>query len=287
MAKTIAPTKTKALTKYDERLAEIAKRSKKAESKVGGEGNFISLRGGHMQYQNIAIPGNKMRAVIICSVNENQFYEGRYDPDNPSAPVCYAFASPDNLDDMGPNPEHEMKSQQADKCAGCPNFEWGSADVGRGKACKEVRRLAIMTEKELEDVPSAVLAFMKVSVTNLKYWAGYVRQLEDVHHKPTFAFITEISIQTDEPGTQPGWHLEFELVQEVPAESLGALIDLYEKVEKTIAFPYPKFEDRPAPARNNKRPAARTPARNPVPAPAMSKRAVETAGGKRKPKYAS
>lgn len=253
MAKATAPKKD-ALSKYDAKLAEIASRGKKAESKVGGEANFISLRGGHMQYQGAVIKNDTLRAVVMCSLNENQYYIGRYDPESPSAPICYAFARAEELDTMAPNPA-EVTKPQAESCAECPNNVWGSADVGRGKACKEVRRIALITEDGAKNPAEAEVAFLKASVTNLKHWAGYVRQCADIHHKPPFAFLTEIKIVTDPPGTQPGWHLEFNIVEEVDPSTIGALIELSEKIEKTIAFPYPKFEEQPAKGRRATPPA--------------------------------
>lgn len=235
--KTKAPA-TKALTKWDARLAEIAKSSKKAVATVGTGANFLSLKGGILSYQKAAIPGNTMNCVIVDYTLENQYYEGRYDESNIQAPKCYAFGM--DKDTMAPNPEN-VEEPVHETCNGCPNNQWGSADTGKGKACAEVARLALITESDLEDIKGAEIAYLKVPVTSMAHWAGYVRQLDDIYSKPPLTFITTVSIVKQEK--QPGWHLAFQIESPVEdPETFEALMEKYEIVNKSIAFPYPKFE---------------------------------------------
>lgn len=268
---------TTALTKYDERLAALAKTAKQAVSKVGG-GNFISLRGGIMTWQGAAVPDNKMRCIVIDAIAENQFYEGAFDPEAFAAPTCYAFGRDPNS--MAPDPEH-VAAPVSESCHGCAYNEWGSADVGKGKACKEVQRLALITEGDLEnEIESATVAYLKVPVTSVKGWAGYVRKLADVYNKPPLAFITEISVVKENTNKLPGWHLEFNLISPVEeADQFEALMNKYEEVSPNIGFPYAKVEAA-APAVPVKRPSAR-PTVNRV-APAVPTRAGAKGA---KPKY--
>lgn len=243
-----------ALALYDERLAQIAKNATQAVSKVGSAGNFISLKGGNLTYQSAAIPGNTMRVIIIDAICENQFYIGAFDPEGFASPACYAFGRDPGA--MAPNPEHVASPINA-TCKGCPNNEWGSADVGRGKACKEVFRLAMITEAGMEDIEKAEVAFMKVPVTSAKHWAGYVRDLAAVYKRSALVFVTEVSLVRGANDPLPGWHVEFKMVEPIDtAEAFEALLKRYEDVSKTIEFPYPKAEDRPKPAPKAARAAA-------------------------------
>lgn len=275
------------LARWDERLAAMAKTAKQAVSKIGSGGQFLSLRGGIMTWQGAAIPENKLKVIVLDAIAENQYYEGSFDPEAFAAPTCYAFGRDPSV--MAPDPE-QVAEPFNPTCKGCPNNEWGSADVGKGKACKEVQRLALIPEGELDNIEEAEIGYLKVPVTSTKQWAGYVRQLDDVYHKPPLAFITEVAIVKENTNKLPGWHLEFRLVSAIddPA-AFEALFKRYDEVSKSIAFPYPKVEaaEEPAaaPARGNGRAAARKPApraaARAVPAAPVATAAVPAVGARR------
>lgn len=228
-----------AMSKYDARLAEIAAMSKKAVQGIGtGSGNFISCKGGIMTFQKNAIPGNAIRCVVVDWVLENQYYKDKYDEDNPASPDCFAFGIV--KEDMSPNPD-DVTQVQSDSCADCPHLEWGSAETGKGKACSEVARLALISEADFENLENAEIASIKVNVTSMKFWGGYLRQLQDVYDKPSCAFVTNIKIV---PYTkQPGWRLDFELSEAIDDDAtMGSILVQFEKVHKTISAPYPKNE---------------------------------------------
>jgi hypothetical protein len=226
-----------ALAKWSEKLAALAKSAKTQEAMVGAGANFISLRGGNMSYQKGMIPGNVIKCIVLDAIAEKQFYSAKFDENNPSSPDCYAFGH--DPDALAPDPENVEAPVSAD-CASCPNNEWGSADTGKGKACQDVRRLALITEGDLQEIETAQVAYLKVPVTSLSYWAGYVRDLEAVHHKPPLAFVTEISVKPQQ--RLPGWHVEFRMADEIDDPAIFELLmEKYEKVSREIAFPYPKL----------------------------------------------
>ena len=225
--------KTQAITKYDAEMAKYAQMAKDTEKNVGG-GNFIGLQGGRMRYKGAEIPGNKMNVIVIDHILENNYYADKYDPDNIAPPDCYAFGRDE--DEMVPH-ENSAKPQSG-ACVGCEKNEWGTADGGggKGKACGNRRRLALVTEGDMEDVESAEIAYLRLPVTSVRAWAGYVRQCADVLNKPPFAVVTSIEVV---PDSKTQFKLQFELVQEIDdGEALGALLALREKVEKEIDFPY-------------------------------------------------
>lgn len=249
-----------AMVAFEERLRQEANIAAAVEENVGSGGQMIGTRGGRLSFGGAEIPGNKMNVVIIDHILENHLYEGRFDPDTPQTPICFAFGRVEQ--EMAP---HEKSSEpQNDMCKGCPMNEWGSADTGSGKACKNVRRLALITEDQLEDVESAQVAYLKVPVTSVKGWAGYVRQLANTLGRPPLGVVTEVSLVPD-PKSQ--FKMQFKLVEEInDPEVLEALFAKKEVVSKEIDFPYnpPSDEDeRPArgrggrgkPARREERPA--------------------------------
>lgn len=266
--KVVPPAKAKkgtALAKWDERLAQLAGIAAKTEESVGGGGQFISTKSGQLSFDGAEIPGNKMRVVVIDHILENAAFEGRFDPDAPQSPVCFAFGR--DADEMVPHDNSVDKKN--DTCSGCPLNEWGSADQGRGKACKNIRRLALITEDQLEDIASAQPVFIKVPVTSGKAWAGYVKQLNSTLGRPPLAVVTEISLVPD-PKTQ--FKMQFKLCEEIEdGDVIGDLIQLYERVSKEIDFPYqPPSEDDAKPARNapKRKQAGKAPPPKGKPAPA-------------------
>lgn len=222
----------KSLVQWQERLAQEANIAAGIEENVGQGGSFISTRGGRLAFNGAEIPGNKMNVIVIDHILENHMFAGRYDPDTPQSPVCFAFGT--NEDEMKP---HEKSSEpQHDICRGCPMNEFGTADTGKGKACKNIRRLAIITEDQLDNIEDAQVAYLKIPVTSVKGWAGYVRQLSSTLQRPPFGVITEISIV---PDSKSQFKVQFKLVETIDdADMFEALFAKRDIVKNEIAFPY-------------------------------------------------
>lgn len=262
----------KSLVRWEEALAARAKSSQAVASNLGTGGNFISFRNGILQFKGSPVDGNSMEVVIPSFILENQFYDGAFDADNPSSPVCYAFGTDQN--DMAPHPKSPQP--QSDKCKGCPQNEWGTADKGRGKACKNVVRLGLISADALEDgeqgVRDAEEAIAKLPVTSGKAWGAYVASLEAAD-LPPLAFITEMKVVPD-PKNQ--FAVTFKAKEQIDdGDVMGALLERADVMDKTLATPYPDFTDdmpapRKAPAGRKAAPPARKPAGK-APAPAARK----------------
>lgn len=244
-----------AVVKWEEKLAAKAQAAKKVASAIGGGSrNVLSFKGGRLQYQGGNVPGNALRVVVLSAINENNFYEGRYDSNNPQAPTCYAFGSPDGEDEnMGPNPEHFKDASriqsETGRCADCANNEWGSAETGRGKACKNVVALAMVTEDALaseEALTKAEVFYAKLPVTSGKNWKGFVNECGDRHF---MEFITELSV---EPSGET-FLVNFQAVEEVPRKVMGALVDKSDKEDGKWGEAYPDFEQPAQPAKGGRR----------------------------------
>lgn len=281
--KATAPTATRALTKWDEKLAAIAADAVKTQSAVGGAGNFISIKAGTLSYQGASAPGNKMRVVIVDSILVNEYYDEPFDQTNPTSPACYAFGR--NVGEM--RPHEAVESPINARCVGCPNKEFGSADRGKGKACADVQRLALITEGDLEDIENAEIAFLKLPYFSTLEYAGYVRHLFELKgHRPVMAFVTEITVVSD-PKAQ--FKVKFQMVEELEGEDVfAAVFKKHEEAKGKIAFPFPKFDaqaGRPANGRGQQRNApAPRPAAPAKAAPAKSVAPVAV-GARKKERY--
>lgn len=212
------------------RLAQFATAAVAAEAAPAG--SFVTAKAGVLQWQGQAVAGNKLDVVIIDSVFENALYEGDYDPDNPQSPVCFAFSH--NEEELKP---HEKAAKpQSDTCASCPHNEFGSAEKGRGKACKNIRRIAMLSASPMETsaLENAEVAFIKLPVMSTKNWINYVNTLATIDQRPPFAVISTI-------GTMPDPKAQFKVTfTKKEAINDGALLDVLFKrhdAQKATAIP--------------------------------------------------
>lgn len=239
-AKKSAAKKGTSIVKWDEALAARAKMSQSVASNLGTGSNFVSFQGGIMKYKGNPVEGNSMQVVVPSFILENAYYVGKYDPNNPASPVCYAFGT--DQKEMEP---HEKSTQpQAEKCKGCPQNEWNTSDTGRGKACKNIVRLGLIPADALENgaqgVKDAEEAIAKLPVTSGGAWGGYVSSLEAAK-LPPLAFVTEMS---ETPDAKNQFAVNFKAVEQIDdGEIIGALLERAEIMDKTLAAPYPDTEE--------------------------------------------
>lgn len=229
------------ITNYDDAYAQRAARATKQEQLRTG--TFLSTRGGILKVGEQEMPGNQACVVILDWVRENTYYEGRFDPDAPAPPTCYAFArGPEEEEAMGPHESMQadltyFKPQNA-TCRGCAMNEWGSADKGRGKACQNRRRLTVIPAgvfvpkrgsrdfdlEVFDDVAhyeQADVAFMKLPVTSVENWAKFVNQIgASVNRSPDGVFTRIFT----EPHPKWQYTVNFELIEKVPVELAAVMI---------------------------------------------------------------
>ena len=142
---------------------------------------YVATRGGQWKYGNTAL-GDSFQGVIIGVAFENRYYEGSFNPNRLSPPVCFAIAPGDGdaakaLESM--KPAEGVSDPQSVSCAQCPQNAWGSDPKGgRGKACKNQRRLIVLSRSK--DYARAEGVRISVPVTSVKNLANYTKALESV-----------------------------------------------------------------------------------------------------------
>ena len=249
MVKKVAPTKGTAVVPWDEEVAKLAEQMGDAR-KSGGGGSFIGISASGFSVGGEDI-GPEMNVVILDYVNENQYYDTEFDRENPQPPVCFAFAR--NEADLKPRPA--STDPQHETCAGCPQNAYGTDKRGKGKACKNVMRLAIITEGDLEDIEKAEVHLVKISVTNVKHFTAYMDKIRNPNlklgKKPMpFQVVTTM---TAKPHKENQIILGFEMVEEVPAECRGELLKkVQDQLTKTITDYSAKSEEAAPPPKASK-----------------------------------
>lgn len=268
------------LTVWEKRMAEAAERQKQTEKPMAG---FLQITTGSgiLSVDGNEVKDNFLDLIVLCSAYENAFYGGEaYDANNPKPPVCYAFGDIDADDPeegMAPGmyagkAVGEVADKQADTCADCENNVMGSSDTGKGKACKNIRRLAVITADSIESeekLNTAEVRLVKVPVTSVKNWSTYVRNvLTDELNRPYWAVVTRLALVRDKK-TQFKMTFEFQENIDFDDKTFAALEKQIDKVKKIITAPYPTPDDGEAPAKPMK------------PSGALAKKAVAGKGGKK------
>ena len=243
-----AKPEEKAVVKWDELLAKHATEAAAVERPSTTN---ISVRGGYMTLNGVAVPNSELDCVIIASVFENQYYDPTkpFDPDNLQNPICFAQSL--SGEEMVPDPKGV--SVQAATCTECQWMQWKSDPIRKkGKACKEKRKLALLPASQMKDggIKKAELAVLSLAVTSTKNWSNYVNQLRDEHSRPPFAMLTTVRSRP-----HPRYQLEvsFELKGFVEEKYLTEIMARIKPAQDIMMQPYEGTPDDPTkPTANNK-----------------------------------
>lgn len=252
--KTAAASKTAskkpgtALMPWEDEMRNRAQRTAKAEA-VTGLTKRLSTRGGILAIDETPLEDNELRVIIIGYVHENQYYTEAYNPNTPTVPSCYAFSEPDAEDpEGGMAPHEEAEGKQGDDnglCAACWANQMGSADVGRGKACKNIRRLAVITEDALESAEAlrdAEVRMLNVPVMSVKNWSKFANAINDDMARPPEAVVCLIKVVPDAK-SQFQITFKFEELINFDQELWDAMNKKRDEVNKELIAPYPKQAD--------------------------------------------
>jgi hypothetical protein len=176
--------------------------NKKMQGGTGVAGRRISIRGGKFRMivdgEQVAVKkDDTMNAVIVDAAEISRtYYEGSFDPENPSAPTCWS------TDTRSPSPDVPEDQRKASRCADCPMNIKGSGQ-GDSRACRFSQRLAVVLEGELDKVYQlqipATSLFGEAKGNDMGLQA-YIKFLS-AHNTPAIAVMTELRF--DEDSTAP------------------------------------------------------------------------------------
>lgn len=245
------------VTSYEQKWSAAADEYAGEEKISGG---FIYTRGGILSVGEDELPGNQMAVVILDSIRENTYYPGEFNAGNLLPPVCFAFGRSES--EMFPHegmqvagyfkPQSVGEDGAVQGCSACPQNAYGTADTGRGKACSNRRRIAVIPagvytkkrgskdyELELFEDPKhyqeTEILHMKLPVTSAKAWAKYVNMLAGEYRRPPYAVITRVAL---EPDAKTQFRVTFELIEEIPVSMAEVLGARHEEARNGIAQPY-------------------------------------------------
>ena len=213
----------------------------------------LTTQGGVLKYQGAEIPGNKIKLVLIAHVFENDFYEGKFDPNNMTNPVCFAVGKDE--DTMKPSPD--STKPQHENCKDCKHNQFQSADTGRGKACQNRRRIAVIPADGIDNIPGAEVGIIKTPATSNKLYDAHVHLIAETHGAPPLAVVTEVSLV---PDSKTQFKFKFDVVEGLPDDvDVQALFNKADAAQaELLKATYSKEDAAPAPKGKGGKPAAKT-----------------------------
>jgi hypothetical protein len=235
------PQQTAVITMDDNLKQQIAKQQQ-ALSKIVTSTKFISFKGGQIIIDNKVVPGGKTDVVLLAFMGERSFFPDGYDPDVRQSPLCYAyFNTEDDADETKPHPK--AKEAQAKTCAECAHNEWGSANVGRGKACRESVRIALLPA--VQDMSKAQIWHARVPITSVGAFKSHISDILSAE-RPVWAVVSELTVT---PDAKTFFKISWAVKRGITQNEVAVLSAKAISAERDIAFEYPDFEETAAPAK--------------------------------------
>jgi len=235
--KQVAKVETKAVTGWAERVKAAASKQVKAAENIGGGGSpWVSFKGGVITVDGASSPNGVMNCIVLGYMQERAYYEGEYDGNKPQSPNCYAYGDEEGRPPVAPH--EKARDKQDSACKTCGFAEYGSAAKGRGQACRQGVRLALLPATA-EGVEGPVF-FARIPPTSIKAVRGWLQALGDT---PCFTVLTEIKV-TPSAGNM----FDVTLVPKaaIPASFQNGVIGKLDAAELELRQPYPELEEAPA-----------------------------------------
>lgn len=155
-------------------------------------GFMISTKGKVFTLPDGSSNNGPLTCVILDWVTANVYFEGLYNPKDIKPPACFALGR--KVAEM--EPSKNAPKRQHEVCRGCSQNEWGSdPQGGKGKACKNTRRVLITTATAADE--NAPLWVLSVSPTGLKHFDKYVNTLADAGKHP-IEIVTDVAFEASE-----------------------------------------------------------------------------------------
>jgi len=144
----------------------------------------ISVKGKKFNMPDGQIHEGPMSCIILDHRWTNSYFEGAYNAMAIQPPVCFAKGKIDSE----LKPASDSTKPQSKVCADCPQNQWGTS--GKGKACKNGVRLAILPPVPVEGMTPWII---DIAPTGLTGYTNYLNALQNGPGLMSIQVITELN----------------------------------------------------------------------------------------------
>lgn len=162
---------------------------------------IIRTRGKKFRINDEEIKGGRLESIILGTSFVNAYYDVDYDPDDPSNPVCTAVGTVLQEKEGKMAPPENVAKRQAETCAACPHDKMGSADKGKGKACRNLRRVILIAAGD--ERPEPQLLQLLIPPTGIVAFRNYVNKYLTVTNRQLYGFVTTFTLDPDQDWPVP------------------------------------------------------------------------------------
>ena len=253
----MAKKPTTQLNTWEARFAESAKVAQKVEASAISRPFFNT--NGQLKINGATLP-NGAPLIVLDQIPANLYYEGTYNPDDPQPPACYALGrfdeegniigvdTWDGRTEMAPH--KDCTSRKHTDCATCPLNAFKSAENGKGKACQNTRRLAVIQAGTMQakgqfepftkadQIEGSELAYVKVPVTSVKTLSKVVKDTATVLERPIWSMFTLLTSIPNPKGGFPQFVQQYEVLQAIPNQLMDAVYKRVQEAQEDITFPF-------------------------------------------------
>lgn len=188
---------------------------------AGGSSKRISVRGMRFREYNGGEQVNVSKedwlnlVIVNAAPISRTYYEGAYDPENPTPPKCWS------TDTQGPSKDVPVEQRMAPTCAACKMNIKGSGQ-GESRACRFAQRLAVTLEGKPSDVyqlqlpATSVFGEQKDGKMPMQAYAKFLNS----HNTPIIAVVTQVYFDVNAETPK----LFFKPVRPLTGEELNAAV---------------------------------------------------------------
>jgi hypothetical protein len=240
-ASQVAKVSPTAVISMDDNLRHQIANQQKMLSKISTNAKFISFKGGQISIDNKLVPGAKTEVIVLAFMGERTYYPGAFDPDTKQAPICYSYF--DAAEDQPQLPHKEAAEKQAVSCDECQWNKFNTATVGKGKACRESIRLALMPA--VKDLSKGQVWHARVPITSVPAFKTFAGDVLGAG-KPVWAVVVELSVI---PDAKTFFKIQWDIKRGITQAEAEVVMVKAVAASAEIAFTYPSPEAEEAPAK--------------------------------------
>lgn len=172
---------------------QLAEEARTIQETLASTGTVISTKGKLFTTPNGLTNPGPISVIILDYVSYNSYFPKTFNPQDIRPPICYSIGKiPKDMVPMDDSPEPQSTS-----CAECEWDKFGTSrsGTGKGKACKNVVRLAVVPpDFSPKDEPMLLV----VPPTSLANFNTYVSKVAQTFNGPPIRVKTSITFDQDQ-----------------------------------------------------------------------------------------